>query len=368
MDKRDYYEVLGVSRDVPPDDVKRAYRQLARQYHPDVNPGDMTAAERFKEINEAYEVLSDEQKRADYDRWGHQKPPSGFGSGFPGFGGIDEIFESFFGFGSSRRNEPRRGQDILREFEMTLEQVATGVETAITVDRIGECGTCGGTGARPGSKRKTCPRCRGTGQVQVVQDTLLGRIVTVRACDQCRGRGTLTDDPCPDCKGVGRVRVQAKVDVKIPAGVDTGLRLRVAGQGHAGDLGALSGDLFLQILVKEHSVFKREDRDIFTSASVSYVQAALGTTVQVPTLDGKQDIEVSPGTQSGQEVRLKGKGLPDLRGYGRGDEVIIINVNIPSRLSDKERELLGEIATVRGERISEGTGFVGRMKKAFGVK
>ena len=368
MDKRDYYEVLGVSRDASPDEIKRAYRQLARKYHPDVNPGDMTASERFKEINEAYEVLSDEQKRQDYDRWGHEKPPGGFGSGFPGFGGIDEIFETFFGFGSSRRNEPRRGQDILREYEVTLEQAAIGLETAVTVDRIGECKACGGSGARPGTKRKTCPRCGGRGQVQVVQDTLLGRIVTVRTCDQCRGRGTVIDDPCPECKGVGRVRETAKVDVKIPAGVDTGLRVRVAGQGHAGDPGAPSGDLFLQILVKEHKVFRREDRDIFTSASVSYVQAALGTTVQVPTLDGNQEIEVPAGTQSGQEVHLRGKGMPDLRGYGRGDEVVIINVNIPSRLSDKERDLLEEIATVRGERIAENTGFVERVKKAFRAK
>lgn len=366
MEKRDYYEVLGVPRDADADEIKRAYRKLARQYHPDVNQSP-DAPEKFKEINEAHAVLSDPNKRAEYDRWGHQKPGGGFGPGTSPFGGIDEIFETFFGsFGASRRGEPRRGQDIAYELDLSLEQAARGYETTITVDRVEHCKTCDGTGAQPGRGRITCPRCGGAGQVQVAQDTILGRIVTVRTCDRCRGQGSVIEEPCLDCGGIGRTRASAKVEVKIPAGVDNGLRLRINGQGHAGDLGAPAGDIYVSINVKEHALFKRQGRDLTSTLPVSYVQAALGTTVKVPViLDGEHEIQVPPGTQPGTRIRIRGKGMPDLRGSGRGDHYVIIDVKVPTRLSEKERALLKQLAALRGEQVSEEKGFFQTVKDAF---
>lgn len=356
--------MLGVPKDADPDEIRRAYRRLARQYHPDVNK-EPDAAEKFKEINEAHAVLSDTQKRAEYDRFGHKKP-GGFGPGTSPFDGFDDIFESFFGgFGHTRRHEPRRGQDIIYRLDLSLEQAVQGLETTIKVDRIEHCGTCQGTGAKPGTSRVRCSRCGGTGQVQVAQDTILGRMVTVRTCDRCNGLGTVVEEPCPDCGGIGRVRRQAAVEVKIPAGVDTGQRLRLAGQGNVGDLNAPTGDIYVSVNVKEHPVFKRHGRDLESEVDVSYVQAALGAKIKVPVIDGEHEIQVPAGTQPGTRIRLRGKGMPDLRGGGRGDQFVVIGVEIPSRLQDKERELLRQIAEVRKEDVSEEKGFFQSVRDAF---
>jgi molecular chaperone DnaJ len=367
LDDNNYYDILGVPKDASPDDIKKAYRQLARQYHPDINPGNEDASEKFKRINEAYSVLSDEDKRSNYDRFGTEKAPQ-FGPGFPGFGGIEDIFDSFFGgFGGQRQRGPQRGSDISYDLELDLEQAARGFDTTIDLNRIETCKTCEGTGAKPGTKKVRCKKCNGTGQMQSVQETLLGRVMTSRPCDKCHGTGSIIEQPCPDCKGMGRVRKQAKVDLKVPAGVDNGLRLIRHSEGNAGDPGAAAGDLYINIHVKPHEIFRREGMNLFTNSTVSYVQAALGTTIKVPTLDGEEDVEVASGTQSGATIRLRGKGMPDVRSRQKGDQVVILEVKIPSKMSDKEKELLRQLASVRGETVSPEKGFIKRVKDALSL-
>jgi len=352
--KRDYYEVLGVSRDADEAEIKKAYRRLALQYHPDRNKDDPNAAEKFKEINEAYEVLSDPEKRAQYDQFGHAafgggaEGFGGFESPFGGFGDLGDIFDAMFGGafggGARRHTGPQPGADLRLNLEITLEEAATGVEKEIEVPRTEECPHCRGVGAEPGTQPRICPTCMGTGQVRTVQTTILGRFETVRTCGQCQGQGRIIDKPCRECRGRGRVRRVRRITVKVPAGVDTGHRLRMAREGEAGERGGPPGDLYVYIHVKPHRLFKRQDDDLILEMPISFVQAALGDTIEVPTLDGKARLEIPEGTQPGTVFRLRGKGMPRLKGHGKGDLHVQVRVEIPARLTARQKEILQEFA------------------------
>lgn len=382
--KRDYYEVLGVPRNASEADIKKAFRTLARKYHPDANPNDPTAAEKFKEVNEAYQTLSDSEKRARYDQFGHAAEQMGGAGGNPfggagGFGqgdfqGFGDIFDMFFGGGGRQQRNPRgpvRGADLEYNLDLSLEEAAFGCTKELRVPRNEECDTCHGSGARPGTQPVTCSRCNGTGQIQVTQNTVFGRFVNVSTCDRCRGEGKIIESPCPTCRGRGRVQKTHKVEVKVPGGVDTGQRLRMPGYGEAGERGGSPGDLYIVMRVRPDRRFRREGDDLYTTAEVSFIQAALGTEIEVPTLDGPETVRVPEGTQSGDAIRLKGKGTKHLRGSGRGDQHVILTVKTPTRLSERERELLHELAALRGERVSgsadgKDKGFFEKVKDALG--
>ncbi len=377
MAKRDYYEVLGVSPNASAEEIKKAYRKLARQYHPDANPNDPEAEAKFKEINEAYEVLSDPEKRASYDRFGHAGVGdqgfngfSGFG-GFGDFGGLGDIFEMFFGNGPRRRSGPERGADIRLDLEITLKEAAFGVERELKVPRTEECSTCGGSGAAAGTRPVVCPVCNGTGQVQYAQSTLFGRIVQSRTCERCRGSGRIIEKPCPTCRGTGQVRRTRSIKIKVPPGVDEGSRLRVAGEGEAGVRGGPPGDLYVYVHVKPHRVFVREGDDLVCEVQVSFVQAALGDEIDVPTIDGTvAKLKIPEGTQPGTVFRMKGKGMPRVDGFGRGDQHVRVKVVTPTKLNEKQKELLREFARTLGERPpSAGSGseksFFEKMRDAF---
>ncbi|NLZ38982.1 MAG: molecular chaperone DnaJ [Firmicutes bacterium] len=381
MAKRDYYEVLGVSRDASPEEIKKAYRRLARKYHPDVNRDDKNAEEKFKEIKEAYDVLSDPNRRQRYDRFGHAAEEGfgagGFGQGdFSGFGGFEDIFDQFFGgFGgmggqTRRPTGPQRGKDLRYDLEITLEDAAFGLETKIRVPRSETCNTCGGSGAKPGTSPETCTYCQGTGQQQVARNTAFGRFVSVKTCEACGGTGSFIRERCPQCHGSGQVRRERSISVKIPAGVETGSRLRVSGEGEAGIRGGPPGDLYIIIHVKPHDVFVRQGDDIIVEVPISFVQATLGTELEVPTLKGKAKIKIPEGTQTGTTFRLRGKGIPHLRGYGQGDQHVKVVVKIPKKISPKQRELLLEYARLAGEEVStdDNKSFFDKMKDAFGGK
>ncbi|MFZ5590696.1 MAG: molecular chaperone DnaJ [Bacillota bacterium] len=376
MAKRDYYEVLGVSRQASAEEIKKAYRKLARQYHPDANPNDKDAEAKFKEIAEAYEVLSDPEKRARYDRFGHAGfDGQGFGGqgfgGFEGFGadfgGLGDIFDMFFGGGTRRRRGPEKGADLRVDLELTLEEAAFGVERDIKVPREEECTTCGGSGAAPGTKAQVCPACNGSGQIQYAQSTPFGRIVQTRTCDRCRGAGRVLEKPCPTCHGAGRVRRTRSIHVKVPPGVDSGTRLRVAGEGEPGLRGGPRGDLYVFIHVRPHKVFVRDGNDVICEVKISFAQAALGDEIEVPTLEGTAKMKVPEGTQSGTVFRLKGKGIPDVHGYGRGDQHVRVQVVTPTKLSEKQKELLREFARLSGENVPGGVekGFFEKVRDAF---
>ncbi len=354
MAKRDYYEVLGVSRDASVDEIKKAYRKLARQYHPDANPDDPDAEEKFKEISEAYVVLCDPEKRANYDRFGHAGADGqGFGGfngfgGFGDFGGIEDILEMFFSGGGRRRTGPERGADIRIDMEITLKEAAFGLEREIKVPRTETCSTCGGSGAAAGSNPKTCTTCNGAGQVQFVQSTPFGRIVQSRTCDQCRGSGRVIEKPCPTCRAAGQTRKTRNIKVKVPPGVDNGSRLRLAGEGEAGTRGGPPGDLYVYIHVKPHRIFKRNGNDLICEVPISFVQAALGDELEVPTLEGKATIKIPEGTQTGTVFRMRGKGVPRVDGFGRGDQHVRVKVVTPTKLSDKQKELLKDFFHISG--------------------
>ncbi|NLM52467.1 MAG: molecular chaperone DnaJ [Firmicutes bacterium] len=384
MAKRDYYEVLGVSRDASQEEIKKAFRRLARKYHPDVNPDDKDAEKKFKEIKEAFDVLSDPDRRQQYDQFGHAAEEGfggfgGFGQGFGqgGFGfGFDDIFEEFFGgspFGGATRtrrpNSPQRGSDLRYDLEITLEDAAFGLQTTITVPRTENCDACGGSGAKPGTKPETCTHCHGSGQQQVVRNTAFGRFVSVRTCEACGGTGTIIKEHCPQCQGSGRVQRRRKIEVKIPPGVDTGSRLRISGEGEAGLHGGPPGDLYVVIHVRKHKIFVREGDDVVMEQPISFVQAALGTELEVPTLDGKARIKIPEGTQTGTVFRLRGKGIPHLRGFGSGDQRVRVIVQVPKKLTAKQKELLREFARISGEDVESGEkGFFDKMKDAFSGK
>lgn len=375
MAKRDYYEVLGVEKGATEDEIKKAYRKLARKYHPDVNKDNPQEAEaKFKEINEAYSVLSDPQKRAAYDQYGHAATDPNFGAGgFGGFGdmgfdGFGDIFDMFFGGArtSQRRSGPQRGNDLRYDLEISFEEAAFGKETTIEVPRTEVCPTCHGNGAKPGTPIKTCPNCNGTGQVQVTQTTAFGRFVNVRTCERCHGEGKTIETPCTECRGSGRVRKVRKIEVKIPAGVESGSRLRVAGEGEAGLRGGSPGDLYIYIYVKKHPQFERQGNDVYSEIKLSITQAVLGTTVMVDTLDGKVELKIPEGTQHGTTFRMKGRGITYLKGHGRGDHYVRVKLTVPTKLSNEQRELFKKLAASFGEKVEpEEKGFMEKVKGAF---
>jgi molecular chaperone DnaJ len=373
--KRDYYDVLGVARGAGDEDLKKAYRRLAIQFHPDRNPGNKEAEERFKEINEAYQVLSDADRRAQYDRFGHAafQGPHGGPGGFGGFDfreGFEEVFSDIFGdfFGTGRgrtRSRARRGDDLRYDLEVEFEEAARGIEKTIKFQRLTTCDACNGTRAKNGSAgARQCPNCRGTGQVRTQQ----GFFSISTTCPQCRGEGQTISDPCPKCQGQGRVRKAESLAVKIPPGVDNGSRLKLRNEGEAGFGGGPSGDLYVVIHVKEHALFVRQDNDVIIEVPISFPQAALGTEIEVPTLEGKVHLKVPAGTQSGKVLRLKGKGIIDLHGYGRGDQLVRVSVETPRSLTARQRELLEEFAQLDGKAVNHplSKGFVDKLKEMFG--
>lgn len=371
MSKRDYYEVLGVSKSASKDEIKKAYRKLSKKFHPDINK-EADADEKFKEVKEAYEILSDDQKRAHYDQFGHTDPNQGFGGGgdFGGFGGFEDIFSTFFGGGSSRRrdpNAPRQGADLQYTMTLSFEEAVFGKETDLEIPREETCETCHGSGAKPGTKPETCGHCQGTGQLNVEQNTPFGRIVNRRVCHYCSGTGRQIKDKCSTCSGTGKVKKRRKIHVKIPAGIDDGQQLRVSGQGEPGVNGGPAGDLYVVFHVRSHEFFERDGDDIYCEMPITFVQAALGDEVEVPTLHGKVKLKVPSGTQTGTKFRLKGKGVPNVRGYGTGDQHIIVRILTPTKLTEKQKQLLHEFAEVSGG-VPQGEheqGFFSKVKRAF---
>lgn len=376
MSKRDYYEVLGVGRDAGEEEIKKAYRRLARQYHPDVNK-EPDAEAKFKEVKEAYEVLSDSQKRAAYDRYGHAATDGsmggaggfgGFGGGFGDMGGFGDIFDMFFGTGGARRNPnaPKRGADLQYNLTIEFKDAVFGMETDITIPRTEDCDECSGTGAKKGTKPETCSTCRGTGQQEFVQNTAFGRIVNRRVCPTCGGQGQVIREKCNACRGTGKVKKQRKIHIKIPAGVDDGAQLRVAGEGEAGSRGGPPGDLYVVLNVKPHEYFEREGEDLYCEVPLTFAQAALGDEIEVPTLTEKVKLKIPPGTQTHTYFRLKGKGVPRLRGYGQGDQHVKVVVVTPTNLNEEQKRLLRELASLGGEQTGgQDESLFGRMKRAI---
>lgn len=359
MSKRDYYEILGISKGASQEEIKKAYRGLARQYHPDVNK-ESDAEAKFIEIKEAYDVLGDQEKKARYDQFGHQDPQAGFGGGggFNGqdFGDFGDIFDMFFGGGGRRSrnpNAPRKGADL--QYNMTIEfkEAIFGKDAEIIIPREEECGTCHGTGAKSGTKPETCSTCKGTGQEEVIQNTRFGRIVNRRVCSTCQGTGKIIKEKCVVCDGVGRVRNRKKLNIKIPAGVDNGSQIKISGEGEAGINGGPSGDLYIVLRVKAHKLFERKDTDIYYDMPISFVQASLGDEVEVPTIDGKVKLKIPEGTQSGTSFRLKGKGVPHLRRGARGDQFVNTIIVTPTKLNQEQKGLLKQFAELSGEKLNQ---------------
>jgi molecular chaperone DnaJ len=363
--KRDYYEVLGIARTATDEEIKKAYRRLAVKYHPDKNPDDRREAEeRFKELVEAYQILSDAERRAQYDRFGHAAFEQGGAAGFDFGAGFEDIIGDLFGdfFGTGRsRGRSRRGQDLRYELELSFEEAAFGCEKTITIPRLSRCETCRGRGARPGTTPKTCPQCRGSGQVRFQQ----GFFSIAKTCGHCNGQGSIIADPCTACGGSGAQRRTHQLSVKIPAGVDAGSRLKLRGEGEAG--GGTPGDLYVVVHVREHPLFVRAGNDVVCDVPLSFSHAALGTELEVPTLEGPAKVKVPAGTQSGQVFRLKGRGIPELNGYGRGDEIVRIIVETPRKLSARQRELLEEFARLAGEEVHPlSKSFLEKVKSMLG--
>ena len=360
--KRDYYEVLGVSRGASEDEIKKAYKKMARKYHPDLNPGDKTAEEKFKEVNEAYEVLSDADKKARYDQYGHAGVDpnfgaGGFGGGFDGgfdFGDRGDIFGSFFGggFGGGRRtnpNAPQRGESIRMSIAISFEEAAFGCEKAVTVERYETCDTCHGNGCAPGTSPEVCPDCHGTGTVQVRRQTPMGVFATSSPCPKCGGKGRIIHQPCKDCRGSGMVRKKKTIQASIPAGIDNGQTISIRGQGNAGKNGGPAGDLLITITVRPHELFRREGTSVLCEAPITFTQAVLGAELEIPTIDGKVKYTLPEGTQSGTTFRLKGKGIPSINGRGRGDQYVTVYIETPKNLNKEQKEALKKFAETMGE-------------------
>jgi molecular chaperone DnaJ len=372
MPTKDYYATLGIARDASPDDIKRAYRTLARKHHPDVAQDKAQAEHHFKEINEAYEVLSDPQKRAQYDRFGSVNGPSGAGDfgfgGFGGPGGFGDIFDMFFGEmragAQPRRSGPQRGSDLRYDLEITLEEAFSGTAREVQFTHLGQCDACKGTGAEPGSLVTACDRCGGSGITRTVRQTPLGQFVSQTTCSQCGGEGTVTIKPCTACGGRGRHEVDRKLTVKVPAGVDDGSRIRIAGSGEAGIRGGSAGDLYVYLSIAPHPLFKRDGLDTYVDVPLSFPHAALGATLEIPSLEGPLSLHVPPGTQSGTTLRLRGHGMPSVRGSQRGDHHVTVHVLIPTKVNKRQRELLEEYARAGGDAVEEKS-FFDRVKEAF---
>jgi molecular chaperone DnaJ len=373
MAKRDYYEVLGVSRGATEAEIKSAYRKLAVRYHPDKNPGDEAAEEKFKEAAEAYSVLSDSEQRARYDRFGHAGVSGAGGAsagwGAQGFGGIEDILGDLFGFGDmfggrsagGRRGAAQRGADLRYDLEMTLEEAASGMTAQLRIPRLESCETCSGSGAAAGTQPETCPTCAGAGQVRYQQ----GFFSVARTCGQCRGTGRVIKTPCETCRGAGRVEREKQMEVKIPAGVETGSRLRVQGEGEAGTQGGPAGDLYVVIHVKQHDVFERQGNNLYASIPVTFAQAALGADVTVPTLEVEHSLKVPAGTQTGTVFRVKGQGMPALGGRGRGDLFVSVTVVTPTTLTREQRKLLEQLAQIEEKDLSD-KGLMDKVRDIFG--
>ena len=374
--KRDYYEILGVSREASDAEIKKSYRRLARSHHPDANPGDHTAEERFKELTEAYEVLSNPEARRAYDTYGHQVPRGAGAAGYPGagdpFGGFQDIFDAFFGdrsfggsfFGTSTAQGPSRGSDAEVEVEVSLYEAAFGADREVNVQVVRNCGVCDGVG---GTESHVCPTCSGAGSVRTVRESILGQMVTTQACSTCGGSGRVIDVVCDNCRGSGRVSEVQTRRLRVPEGIESGMRLRVSGGGHAGDPGAPPGDLYVKINVREDEELMRDGEDLIHRMRISFVDAALGAEVDVPTLEGTRQVRVDSGTQPGATLTLRGDGMPRLRRRGRGDLKVVVDVMVPTRLTSEQRDLLERFEATTGEETYNGSGgsFFDRLRGVF---
>ena len=375
QEKRDYYEVLGVSKGASEDEIKRAYKKLARKYHPDMNPGDKEAEEKFKEVNEANEVLSNPEKKAKYDQFGFAGVDPNYGAdqgGYGGAGGFDfgdlgDIFGSFFGggFGGGGRrnpNAPQRGESIRASLSVDFTEAAFGCEKSITIDRSEQCPTCKGKGCAPGTTPEVCTECHGTGTVTQAQRTPFGMMQSQTVCPKCRGKGQIIHQPCPDCRGAGVVRKRRTIQVNIPAGIDNGQTISLRGQGHSGKNGGPAGDLLITVMVRPHEIFRRDGTAVFCEAPITFTQAVLGGTLEIPTIDGKVKYDIPEGTQTGTVFRLRGKGIPVLNGRGRGDQYVTVNIETPRNLNREQKEALKKFSESLGEGNYE------KHKNFFGKK
>ena len=374
-EKRDYYEVLGVSKNASEDEIKRAYKKLARKYHPDMNPGDKEAEEKFKEVNEANEVLSNPEKKAKYDQFGFAGVDPNYGAGQGGYGGaggfdfgdLGDIFGSFFGggFGGGGRrnpNAPQRGESIRASLSVEFTEAAFGCEKSITIDRSEQCPTCKGKGCAPGTTPEVCTECHGTGTVTQAQRTPFGMMQSQTDCPKCRGKGQIIHQPCPDCRGAGAVRKRRTIQVNIPAGIDNGQTISLRGQGHSGKNGGPAGDLLITVMVRPHEIFRRDGTAVFCEAPITFTQAVLGGTLEIPTIDGKVKYDIPEGTQTGTVFRLRGKGIPVLNGRGRGDQYVTVNIETPRNLNREQKEALKKFSESLGEGNYE------KHKNFFGKK
>ncbi len=377
MAKKDYYEVLGLSKDADEKEIKSAFRKLAKQYHPDLNPDNKEAEAKFKEVNEAYEVLSDSDKKAKYDKFGHAAfdPNQGFGGGGfsgGGFGGFEDIFGDIFGdmFGgggrSSQRTGPRPGSDLKLKIDITFEEAAFGTKKEIKINRVEKCSTCDGSGAKKGTSKKTCSTCGGTGTVRTVQRTPFGQFASTQTCSTCRGTGEIVENPCTSCNGTGKEKKSRNITINIPAGVDTNSVIPLRGEGNHGDKGAPAGDLYVYINVKDHEIFERDGDDVWCEIPISFTKAALGGSIEVPTLEGKVKYEVPSGTQTGTVFRLKNRGIKNVRSTNKGDQYVKVKIEVPKKLTDKQKQILSQFAEESGETNGgEKKGFFDKIKDSF---
>lgn len=375
---KDLYEILNVNKDATQDEIKKAYRNLAKKYHPDLNPNDSEAEQKFKEVNGAYEILSDPEKRERYDRFGPAGVDPQVGGNGYGYGGFEDIFGDIFdifggGFGrtggfsqKSRRTGPVKGADLRYDLNIEFKEAVFGTEKEIQIRRMEECSTCSGTGAKPGTHKETCSKCNGTGEVRYAQQTPLGQFVRVGTCDECQGTGEIIKEKCPTCNGAGREAKNKRIIVKVPPGVDNGSIISLRGEGEGGQRGGPSGDLYVYIRVKEDSVFKRQGNNLYLDIPISFTEAALGAIIEVPTLEGVENYNIPSGTQTGTEFKLKNKGVPNLRGVGRGNLFFTVNIEVPSNLNERQKKLLLEFSKESGEVYKEHKkGFYQKIKDVF---